>query len=119
MKRLFLRWFFHGTLSEYEVGKRIHIEELRIYRRRWYFIVGLILTVGPVVYLVREYESWDIWLCVLSFTIGGMLTRDTIIEHYVVKILRERAETKESKMKTETNAMEPTQHGARHKNSSA
>ena len=68
----------------------MHIEELRLYRKRWYYILGFILSVVPIIYLARAYGSFDIWLCIASFAIGGMLIRDTISEHYVVKILRER-----------------------------
>jgi hypothetical protein len=90
MKRLLIRWCFCGTSSEYEDGKRMHIEELRLYRKRWYYILGVILSVAPIFYLARAYGSLDVWLCVASFAIGGMLVRDTISEHYAVKILRER-----------------------------
>jgi len=68
----------------------MHIEELRIYRRRWYYIAGVILSIAPVFYLARAYGAMDVWLCVASFAVGGALIRDTISEHYVVKILRDR-----------------------------
>ncbi|HEY8961042.1 MAG TPA: hypothetical protein VIM57_02490 [Luteolibacter sp.] len=93
MKRLFIRWCFCGTPAEYEQGKRMHFEELRIYRKRWYYILGLLLSIAPIIYLARAYETTDVWLCVASFAIGSMLVRDTISEHYVVKILRERKST--------------------------
>jgi hypothetical protein len=39
----------------------------------------------------------DVLLCVASFTVGGILICDTISEHYVVKILRERRSNQEKK----------------------
>ena len=93
MKRLFLRLFFCGTPAEYEEGKRIHFSEVKIYRKRWYYIAGIVLTVLPLLYLIRQYDSWEIWLCVLSIAIGNMLIHDTISEHYVVKLLRARHST--------------------------
>ena len=93
MKRLFLHWFFCGTPAEYEEGKQIHFAELKIYRKRWYYIAGFVLTVLPLIYLIQKYDTWDIWLGVLSIAIGNMLIRDTISEHYVVKLLRLRGST--------------------------
>lgn len=90
MKDLFIRWCFCGTPKEYEEGRLMHIEEIRTYRKRWYYILGVFLSFAPIIYLARAYGSLDIWLCIVSFALGGMLTRDTISEHYVVKILRER-----------------------------
>jgi hypothetical protein len=77
------------TPSEYEEGKRIHIAELKIYRKRWHYLVGLLLTIAPMIDLFRKYEVWDVWLSVLLLAIGNMLIRDTISEHYVVKLMRE------------------------------
>lgn len=104
MKRLFLRWFFCGTPAEYEEGKRIHFSELKIYRKRRYYIAGLVLTVLPLIYLIRQYTSWDVLLCVLSVAIGNMLIRDTISEHYVVKLLRAKRPTDEIENEKEPNS---------------
>ncbi len=90
MKTLLLRLFFCGTPEEYQEGKIIHADELQIYRKRWYYLLGVLLLAGPVIYLMATYRNWDVWLCVLLMIIGVTLSRDTVIEHYVVKLMRER-----------------------------
>ena len=100
MKKMFIRWCFCGTPAEYEAGKRLHNEELKVYRKRWYYILGLLLILLPSVYLLKKYDRWDVWLSVLLVTIGIVLTRDTAIEHYVVKLIREREEGRKNEENT-------------------
>jgi len=90
VKKLLIRWFFCGTEEEYSTGKQIHLEEMKVYRKRWYYILGIILLAAPLIHLIRHYPRWDVWLSVGSLSVGLILTRDTVIEHYVVKLLRER-----------------------------
>ena len=72
---------FPGSYDEYLESKEIHNTEIKVYRKNPQFIIGLILYAAGLIYLILR-KDWTLLTCGLFISIGEMLIRDTISEHY-------------------------------------
>jgi hypothetical protein len=98
LKKIIIKYFFCGTEEEYEEGKPIFTEEAKIYTKRPTYLIGAVLFGGGLISLMILFEySWLVILIVCLSCTGELLIRDTIIEHYVVKLLRERKNKNDKK----------------------
>jgi uncharacterized membrane protein len=96
MRAAMIKLFFPGSLTEYEKAKQIHLRELRVYRRRWHFILGLILLAVPLLLAVTKDPDWKTYLGVIMVIAGFILIHDTITEHYCLKLIRDEEERKKA-----------------------
>jgi len=80
---------FPGTVEEYHQSKKIHRAELKHYRTHKQYILGVLLFSGPLAYLLLTSHSWIVRGLLLAVFLGSMLIRDTITEHFCLKINRE------------------------------
>lgn len=81
---------FPGTYDEYLESKEIHKVEIKKYRRNPQYVMGMLLFLGPLLYLITTFDSYVEKAVVLSIAIGEMLIRDTVSEHYCRLINKER-----------------------------
>jgi polyferredoxin len=89
IKEFLITKTFPGTVEEYHRSKEIHIAEIKRYRTRKQYILGALLFFGPLFYLLVISHSWLVRVLLLAMMCGEILIRDTITEHYCLKIHRE------------------------------
>ncbi len=77
-------------MEEYYGSLEIHKREIKIYRKHWQFISGTLLLLVSSLYLFFTVDEIYNKLVVLLLSIGVMFVRDSICEHYCLKIYRER-----------------------------
>jgi hypothetical protein len=80
---------FPGSHEEYYEAKRIHLEEMKKYRKNWQFISGLVIY-GVALLVLMLQDGWFGKILALCITIGEMLVRDATLEHYCALVNRER-----------------------------
>ena len=90
MRAYLISKFFPGSLAEYEEAKRMHSHEIRQYRRRWHFVVGLVLFGGPPMVAMASDVGWTVKVGAVLMVAGFIFIQDTITQHYCLKIIRER-----------------------------
>lgn len=78
-----------NSVEEYEGARKIHISEIKIYRKQWQYILGLVLFALPFFYFLWTLESLFSILLLSFMPIGVVCIKDTICEHYCRKIYRE------------------------------
>lgn len=88
MRKFILKFMFPGSLEAYDEANKIHFVEMRVYRRRWYFLLGCLLFLVPALMIIRS-GSWPVKIGILSMAVGFVFVRDTITEHFCLKLLRE------------------------------
>src|SRR5256885_2278478 len=86
----FLRRAFPGTLEEYYAARALHFTEVKVYRRRVQFIVGLVGFGGPLMFLLISDLLPFRWKILLLVPLAGgvICLCDTIAEHYALRLLR-------------------------------
>jgi hypothetical protein len=90
LKEFLITKTFPGTVEEYRRSKEIHSTEIKRYRTRKQYVLGILLFFGPFFCLMVISHSWLVWVLLLAMISGVILIRDTITEHYCLKIYRDR-----------------------------
>jgi len=84
-----VRFLPFNSIEEYEGAKKIHISEMKVYWKQWQYILGLTLFLLPMLYFIYTVESWFLRFLLLLIVFGEMCIRDTITEHFCLKLFRQ------------------------------
>ncbi len=90
--KFIIKCFPFNSIDEYNGAKEIHISELKTYRKQWQFVLGIILFSLPFLYLFYIFENWFHRSLLLLMVFGEICIRDTITEHFCLKLYREKKE---------------------------
>ncbi len=88
--KFLVKFFPFESRREYEQSKKIHIIELKKYRKHWQYIFGQILFFIPLIILFFYISNWYYRMMLFLVIIGEMFIRDTITEHFCLKRYREK-----------------------------
>lgn len=90
LKNNFVKLFTFKGEDEYDGAKKIYLEELKVYRKQWQFILGVVLFAVPLLTLLVIVDAWYYKLMILCIALGEMCIRDTIAEHFCLKLYRKK-----------------------------
>ena len=79
---------FPGTFEEWLEACKIHYAEIRVYRKRIQYILGMCLFFVPLYYFILTCEDWVTGGMIFSMFFGGMLILDTLSDHYCLLLHR-------------------------------
>lgn len=82
--------FIGATPTSLEAAKQVHFIEMRSYRKRRPFILGMVMMAAPLLVAVVSIESWSIKIGALLVALGFKLVHDTITQHFASKLAIDR-----------------------------
>jgi hypothetical protein len=88
-QKFIVRFFPFNSTEEYNGAKEIHVLEQRIYRKQWQYILGILLFFIPLIALLLKIENWALKLLLLPIIFGEICIRDTISEHFCLKLYKQ------------------------------
>ncbi|UCE24141.1 MAG: hypothetical protein JSU74_12735 [Candidatus Zixiibacteriota bacterium] len=78
------------TIEDYDGARRVLRDEVKVYRKHWQFVVGMILFFVSALYLLYALDNWYLRLVLLAVVVGETMIRDAVTEHLCLKIYKDK-----------------------------